>query len=110
MLVESRRNPFTSLRSTWGISVGSAARRAVGKWRRRRSDGWAKPMNSLDAPARMTIDEIARRLAVGKYAVYKALKEGVLPGVMIGNRWMVSRIAFERWLKTCGLPAEMKAE
>lgn len=49
-------------------------------------------------------------LRFGKYAVYKALDEGAISGVRLGNRWMVSRPAFERWLENCGLPAAMNGE
>lgn len=52
---------------------------------------------NLEPPDRITIGEIA-----GKYAVYKALHEGIIPGVRMGNRWMVSRVSFQRWLETCG--------
>jgi len=53
--------------------------------------------------ARMTVDEIARRLAIGRVAVYRMLEEGLLPGIRLGRRWIVTRAAFESWEQSCGL-------
>ncbi len=52
--------------------------------------------------ARITLDEIAAALAVSKWTVRRALEAKTIPGVRLGNRWMVSRAAFTRWLETCG--------
>ena len=51
---------------------------------------------------RLTIMEIARRLHIGKMAVYKMLENGVLPGIRVGHRWIVTRQAYEQWERTCG--------
>ena len=53
--------------------------------------------------SRMSIAEIARRLAIGERAVYQMLEQGILPGIRLGKRWLVTRHAFESWEKTCGL-------
>jgi excisionase family DNA binding protein len=37
--------------------------------------------------SRMTIPEIARRLNIGRLAVYAMLEQGLLPGIRIGRRW-----------------------
>jgi excisionase family DNA binding protein len=50
----------------------------------------------------MTVEEIARRLSIGRLAVYAMLEQGLLPGVRLGRRWIVTRAAFEAWEKTCG--------
>jgi excisionase family DNA binding protein len=54
--------------------------------------------------ARMTVEEIAGRLDIGRLAVYTMLEQGLLPGVRLGRRWIVTRAAFESWEKTCGSP------
>jgi excisionase family DNA binding protein len=54
--------------------------------------------------ARMTIAEIATRLGKSKRAIYEMLESGVLPGIRHGHRWIVTRCAYERWERTCGLP------
>jgi excisionase family DNA binding protein len=51
----------------------------------------------------MTIPEIARRLSIGRLAVYTMLEQGLLPGIRIGRRWLVTRYAFESWERTCGM-------
>ncbi len=57
---------------------------------------------SSDRPSRMKIAEICRRLELGEVAVYQMLREGILPAVKLGRRWIVTREAFEEWLRTCG--------
>ena len=52
---------------------------------------------------RLSIPEIARRLAIGERAVYAMLEQGILPGIRLGRRWIVTRHAFESWEKTCGM-------
>lgn len=51
---------------------------------------------------RMSVSEIARRLAVGRQTVYSMLERGVLPGTHVGHRWIVTRYAYEQWERTCG--------
>jgi len=51
---------------------------------------------------RMSIPEIARRLDIGRLAVYAMLEQGLLPGIRLGRRWIVTRSAVEAWEKTCG--------
>jgi excisionase family DNA binding protein len=51
---------------------------------------------------RMSVEEIARRLEVGRLAVYAMLAGGIIPGVRVGRRWIVTRHAYEQWERTCG--------
>ena len=53
--------------------------------------------------ARLTIPEIARRLNIGRMAVYTMLEQGQLPGIRVGKRWIVTRHAYEQWERTCGM-------
>jgi excisionase family DNA binding protein len=53
---------------------------------------------------RMSVEEIARRLAVGRLTVYSMLEQGILPGIRLGRRWIVTRHAYEQWERTCGSP------
>jgi len=66
-------------------------------------------MAAMDATtipnARMTVEEIARRLNVGRRAVYGMLEQGILPGIRLGQRWLITRYAYEQWEKTCGMRA-----
>jgi excisionase family DNA binding protein len=51
---------------------------------------------------RMSVEEIARRLGVGRLAVYAMLEGGIIPGVRVGRRWIITRHAYEEWERTCG--------
>jgi len=59
----------------------------------------------LNSPtgARMTIPDIARRLGIGRLAVYSMLEQGLLPGIRLGRRWIVTRYAYDQWERTCGM-------
>jgi excisionase family DNA binding protein len=66
----------------------------------------AKVPESQKSNARMSIPEIARRLAIGRLAVYSMLEQGLLPGIRLGRRWIVTRYAYEEWERTCGVHSE----
>lgn len=52
---------------------------------------------------RMTVEEIAHRLEIGRLAVYTMLEQGIIPGIRLGRRWIVTRHAFDNWERTCGM-------
>jgi excisionase family DNA binding protein len=52
----------------------------------------------------MSVPEIARRLDIGRLAVYTMLEQGIMPGIRLGRRWIITRNAFEQWERTCGMP------
>ena len=52
--------------------------------------------------SRISVQEIAWRLDIGRLAVYDMLKTGTLPGVLVGRKWLITRHAYERWERTCG--------
>jgi len=54
-------------------------------------------------PGRISIPEIAERLLVGRLAVYTMLEQGIIPGIRLGRRWIITRHAYEQWERTCGL-------
>ena len=51
---------------------------------------------------RIAVPEIAHRLGVGRLAVYTMLERGIIPGVRLGRRWIVTQAAYEHWERTCG--------
>jgi excisionase family DNA binding protein len=53
--------------------------------------------------SRISVREIAARLAIGRIAVYRLLESGIIPGIKIGRRWLVTRYAFDGWERTCGV-------
>ncbi len=54
-------------------------------------------------PSRMSVPEIARRLDIGRLAVYAMLEQGIVPGIRVGRRWIITRHAYEQWERTCGM-------
>lgn len=55
--------------------------------------------------ARISVSEIAERLDIGRPTVYAMLEQGILPGIRIGRRWIITRHAYEQWEQTCGMRA-----
>jgi excisionase family DNA binding protein len=55
--------------------------------------------------ARITVPAIARRLNLGRVAVYEMLEQGIIPGIRLGRRWIITRYAFDHWERTCGMSA-----
>jgi excisionase family DNA binding protein len=54
------------------------------------------------ASNRMCVQEIAGRLNIGRLAVYAMLEQGIMPGIRLGRRWIITRHAYEQWERTCG--------
>jgi excisionase family DNA binding protein len=53
--------------------------------------------------ARITVPEIAKRLSIGRLAVYSMLEHHLIPAIRIGRRWLVTRFAYEEWERRCGM-------
>jgi excisionase family DNA binding protein len=51
---------------------------------------------------RITINEIAERLSIGRLSVYAMLEQGTIPAVRLGRRWIVTRAAYLEWEGSCG--------
>lgn len=56
----------------------------------------------MNRKSRLPIPEIAERLGVGRLAVYTMLEQGIIPGIKLGRRWIVTQAAYEQWERTCG--------
>jgi excisionase family DNA binding protein len=55
--------------------------------------------------SRISVPEIALRLDIGRLAVYAMLEQGIMPGIRLGRRWIITRHAYEQWERTCGMRA-----
>jgi len=55
--------------------------------------------------SRISVSEIARRLNIGRLAVYTMLQQGIMPGLRLGRRWLVTRHAYQQWERSCGMHA-----
>jgi excisionase family DNA binding protein len=53
--------------------------------------------------ARVTVPEIAKRLNDGRLTIYEMLEQGIIPGIRLGRRWIITRHAYEAWEGTCGM-------
>jgi excisionase family DNA binding protein len=66
-----------------------------------------EPLQSTDGLApgsgRISIPEIAKRLSIGRLAVYAMLEQGIIPAIRLGRRWIVTRRAYLAWEETCGV-------
>jgi excisionase family DNA binding protein len=51
---------------------------------------------------RIGVSQIAERLGIGRLAVYTMLERGIIPGIRLGRRWIVTQAAYEQWEQTCG--------
>jgi excisionase family DNA binding protein len=58
--------------------------------------------------ARISVAEIALRLSMGRPSVYRMLEDGVMPGIRLRHRWIITRRSYESWEQTCGLKATAK--
>jgi excisionase family DNA binding protein len=67
------------------------------------SDSRGQRSARSEGPGRMTVPEIARRLSIGRLAVYAMLERGTLPAIRLGRRWIITRYAYEQWERTCGM-------
>jgi len=76
------------------------------------------PVNAMSAPitssesgpCRILVPEIARRLGIGRLAVYAMLEQQIVPGIRLGRRWIITRHAYEQWERTCGTRSRLGFE
>ena len=60
------------------------------------------PQPATNVSNRMPVPEIAQRLNIGRLAVYAMLEQGIIPGIRLGHRWIITRHAYDQWERTCG--------
>lgn len=49
-----------------------------------------------------SVDELARELGVSRGAAYAGLKNGHIPSIRIGKRFIIPRVAIQDWLRNAG--------
>jgi excisionase family DNA binding protein len=47
-------------------------------------------------------DELARELGVSRHGIYVGLRNGSIPSIRLGRRFVIPRTAIEHWLETAG--------
>jgi len=65
--------------------------------------GVSTPIPAQTASRRMSVQDIARLLNIGRLAVYEMLEREIIPGIRVGRRWIITRHAYEHWERTCGM-------
>ena len=55
-----------------------------------------------------TVDEVAALLGVARGVAYDNVRNGLIPAVRVGRRWLVPRSRFHAWLDTTGSAATSK--
>lgn len=58
---------------------------------------------------RLSVDEVAKHLGLGQQAVYAMLEQGKMPGIRVGRRWIITRLAYEKWEQSCGMSSAGKS-
>ncbi len=54
-------------------------------------------------PARtIGVAEMAQRLNICEPTVYQMLKDGKIPAMRVGKRWLISRTRYEQWEASFG--------
>ena len=51
-----------------------------------------------DVAPTMTVQELASRMGIDQSTAWRYLRDGKLPGVQVGNRWVVDRERVERFV------------
>jgi excisionase family DNA binding protein len=49
-----------------------------------------------------SVDELAAELGVSRATAYTGLREGTIPGIRLGNRFIIPRAAVSQWLRSAG--------
>lgn len=56
--------------------------------------------SSLEPATYSNVDELARELGLGRLTVYTALRNGTIPSIRVGKRYVLPRAAIAEWLKS----------
>ena len=54
----------------------------------------------LEAATYANVDELAQELGLGRLTVYAALRNGTIPSIRVGKRYILPRAAIAEWLKS----------
>lgn len=56
--------------------------------------------SALEPATCSNVGELARELGLGRLTVYTALRNGTIPSIRVGKRYVLPRAAISEWLKT----------
>jgi len=49
-----------------------------------------------------SVDELAVELGLNRAGTYKGLRDGTIPSIRLGKRFIIPRAAIQEWLRTAG--------
>lgn len=61
-----------------------------------------RPQKVREEPATYKVAEAARIARVGSAAIRKGIHAGTIPHLRFGRSILIPRVAFHRWLDSCG--------
>jgi excisionase family DNA binding protein len=56
--------------------------------------------SALEPATYNNVGELARELGLGRLTVYTALRNGTIPSIRVGKRYVLPRAAISEWLKS----------
>jgi excisionase family DNA binding protein len=56
------------------------------------------PVNQLAERAVYTVVEVAQLLSLSRGTAYALVRDGTIPALRLGNRWVIPRARFHAWL------------
>lgn len=62
-----------------------------------------------DQSLTLTVEDAAKLLGIGRSLAYQLVRQGKIPALKFGCRWLIPKAALARMLETCGTP-EVDAE
>ena len=58
--------------------------------------------NSIGEDTYEKVEDLASDLKIGRQATYAGLRNGTIPAIRIGRRYVIPKSAIREWLKTAG--------
>lgn len=60
------------------------------------------PTSLVSGSVFRSVDELAKHLNIGRTAAYAGLRNGRIPSIRVGRKFVIPRAAIQRWLENCG--------
>jgi excisionase family DNA binding protein len=70
------------------------------------ADGLAAPVLAMTDRAVYTVKEVAHLLSLSLGSTYALVRQGEIPALKMGGRWIVPKKRFHTWLDSCMVPAD----
>lgn len=70
------------------------------------ANGPAAPVLAMNGRAVYTVKEVAHLLSLSLGSTYALVRQGEIPALKMGGRWIVPKKRFHAWLDSCMVPAD----